>query len=138
MKRLLWLMLAAQAAAFAVAVAMPPVPPGPATDLQPIGIFIDRFVAALGFSVTVVVALLSVSPDRANRWIEVAVDATAVVIAWLVLGGYPFALTVIFGAVVAATFALIVLSLLTSRQSHDDGRRFDRKTGDDAPSAAEQ
>lgn len=134
MKRLLWLMLAVQAVAFAIGVIVlsEPTTPGSASALQSVGTLTDKVIAALGLGATIVAAL-SVAPDGANRWFGLAVDAAALLIAWLLLQASPFVLSVTLAAVVLVTFALIVVSLVRQQPSGDADELFEREAHGDAP-----
>lgn len=135
MKRFLWGMLAVQALAFAIGaiVLSEPTTPGSVSTFQSVGTITDKIVAALGLGATILVALVSIAPERAQLWFALAVDAGALLIAWLLLQASPFALSVTIGAVALVTFALVVRSLVTYSGSEEPDELFEREAQSEAP-----
>lgn len=129
MKRLLWVMLTVQALAFAIGavVLAEPTTPGSVSTFQSVGTITDKIVAALGVGATILVALISMAPQRASLWFALAVDAGALLIAWLLLQASPFAVSVTIGAVALVTFALVTRSLVTSAGADEPDELVERE-----------
>ena len=116
-RRAMWLLLVAQAAAFAAGIALlseqPPPPEIP--NLAPVATAIFRTLAVLGLGLTILAGWLFVPPNRGFRLIEVGVEFVVLLIAIELLQAEPRGLAWLLGGITALTFALLARSVINER-----------------------
>ena len=118
----LWGLLTVQAVAFAIGIAVfsQPPPPSEVPDLSPVTSAIYRTLAVLGFGLTVLDGWLFVPPSRGFRRVDVAVEASILVIAVFLLHADPRALSATLCALTAAALAVLSLRVLATARSQEN------------------